>query len=211
MVSQVAHRGSVAASETTDRVGRDDHLPVHHGPLCPGAASARRNVRGAAQGRAQRAVDGRARDHRGGVLPRLASRPAALNLCMCMRNPVHDVVAGQSTVVVVGAGAGLVRSMTLITTAAIANITAAAVITPGRRWPSLLKYMTVVHRRVPHLAADCGQYVHTARDRTPAGQLRPTGCGRRTTAEQRSAPIGDLGVKVTSPVVVICAAGSVGP
>ena len=46
-----------------------------------------------------------------------------------MRNPVHDVVADQSTVGVVGAGAGLVRSMTLITTAAIANITAAAVIT----------------------------------------------------------------------------------
>ena len=36
---------------------------------------------GAAQGRAQRAVYGRTRDHRGGVLPRLASRPAALNLC----------------------------------------------------------------------------------------------------------------------------------
>ena len=47
-------------------------------PALPRAASARRNVLGAAQGRAQRAVDGRARDHRGGVLPRrLASRPAA--------------------------------------------------------------------------------------------------------------------------------------
>ena len=94
------HRGDLRRHEPTDRPG----------PLCPGAASARRNVLGAAQGRAQRAVDGRARDHRGGVLPRLASRPAALNLCACMRNPVHDVVAGQSTVVVVGAGAGLVVS-----------------------------------------------------------------------------------------------------
>jgi hypothetical protein len=80
------HGSDLRRHEPTDRPG----------PLRPGAASARRNVLGAAQGRAQRAVDGRTRDHRGGVLPRLASRPAALNLRACMRNPVHDVVAGQS-------------------------------------------------------------------------------------------------------------------
>jgi hypothetical protein len=57
----------------------DMNRPTGLARFAPGA-SARRNVGGAAQGRAHRALDGRARDHRGGVLPRLASRPAALHL-----------------------------------------------------------------------------------------------------------------------------------
>ena len=62
-------------------------------------AIAARPVRGAmfsARRRAaQRAVDGRARDHRGGVLPRrLASRPAALSLCACFQGQLSSYPVG---------------------------------------------------------------------------------------------------------------------
>src|SRR6476469_1447339 len=78
--AEIAHRPPKLRDRSRNRRSPHDG----HGPanavdrMHRRTRSRRRNVLGAAQGTAPRAVDGRARDYRGGVLPaRLASRPAA--------------------------------------------------------------------------------------------------------------------------------------